>query len=373
MGQGDDVVLIHGLGASQGFWGPRILLPLARLYRVTLFDLRGHGYSDMPATGYSLTDFATDVYHLLDRLHIKKADLIGHSFGGAVALQATVLFPERVRSLVLADTRIRSLHQPSSAQMRSDCVLTKKLEHIGLSIPRDEQEAGLWLLERFASSLQTETLELLQATEPFIPFINKKGKTRSAERLLQLFQTTSAKEEISNSWELTHEKLSHLKQPTLAMCGESMLTKASQLELQHHLGRCHTIVIPEAGHFFPLTHTQLFLQKVISFFDKVQTGEYRENERYLVKIPLEIETAELPPFPVLTVNVSARGLLVDSPCKIPPGTIIQIRILSEDTPPQLLGIARVVRMEEEAHENNFRLGLELFSPDEQLDMTRLCH
>jgi pimeloyl-ACP methyl ester carboxylesterase len=362
LGKGQDIVLIHGLGASQGFWGPHILLPLARRYRVTLFDLRGHGYSHMPSHGYSLTDFATDLHHLLDRLNIEKADLIGHSFGGAVALQAAVLFPERIRSLVVADTRVRCLHsKQNTVLVRGNCATIKKLEKIGLSIPEDEEEAGLWLLERFAASLHANTLEKLKETEPFIPFVGKKGKSRSAERLLQLFQATSARDEISKSNELTLDKLSAIRQPILAMCGESMLTNECLQGLRENIDRCHTVIFPEAGHFFPLTHSELFVKTVTDFLGKVSKGEFRDHERYLLKIPVQIQTDDGRACTALTVNICSKGLLVDSPRKIDTGTNIQISIMFENNGPTLFLPAKVVRLVENLNENIYHLGIELLS------------
>jgi pimeloyl-ACP methyl ester carboxylesterase len=371
MGQGRDVVLIHGLGASHGFWGPRILLPLARTCRVTLFDLRGHGYSDMPAQGYSLTDLAADLHHLLDHLHIDKADLIGHSFGGTVALQAAVLFPARVRSLVLADTRVRSLESGTSAgSLREGCTITKKLAQIGLAIPHDEEEAGLWLLERFATSLHAETLEKLKQTEPFIPFAGKNGKSRAAERLLQLFQTTSAREEISRSGELTREKLSLIRQPTLAMCGESMLTRQSLQGLQEHIDRCHTFIFPEAGHFFPLTHSALFVKTVMDFLGKVRRGDFREHERFLLRISVQLQPEGMPPFTACTADISRRGLLVASRVRVAAGTNVQIRLMPESIGAPIVLPARVARVEEDDSGEGFRLGMELLSGGPGLEAER---
>lgn len=368
MGQGHDVVLIHGLGASQGFWGPRVLLPLARNYRVTLFDLRGHGYSEMPAVGYTLTDFATDLHHLLNLLDIDRADLIGHSFGGTVALQTAVLFPERVRSLVLADTRVRSLQSPANAAaMRESCLITKKLEDVGLFIPEDEEEAGLWLLERFASSLHDETMEKLKATEPFIPFVGKKGRTRSAERLLQLFETTSAKEELSKSIELNRGELSQIRQPTLAMCGESMLTKESLLGLQENIDRCQTVVFPKAGHFFPLTHSELFLKSVMDFLTKVSNGELREYKRFLLKIPVQLHANGMPPFSATTTNVSCKSLLVESPFRMKVGTEVLINLMMPGDGPQTPLPAKVARVMETESEDIVHLGIELQSVCKRLE------
>ena len=59
---------------------------LARDYHVTAYDLRGHGRSGMPPAGYGTSDMACDLHSLLDRLDTSQIHLVGHSYGGAVAL-----------------------------------------------------------------------------------------------------------------------------------------------------------------------------------------------------------------------------------------------------------------------------------------------
>src|ERR671924_1491508 len=97
VGEGPDVVLIHGLTSNLAFWYPRIVAKLAPRYRVTLCDLRGHGFSGMPRNGYTTRSLALDLKTLLDHLEIEYAFIIGHSFGATVALNFAVLYPERVR------------------------------------------------------------------------------------------------------------------------------------------------------------------------------------------------------------------------------------------------------------------------------------
>ena len=113
VGEGEDIVLIHGLAANHAFWHMKVLLSLVRDFRVTVYDLRGHGHSDMPAEGYTSLNLACDLNELLNHLEIKQAHLIGHSLGGLVSLQYARLHPERVRTLTIADSRIRSL-QPTN-------------------------------------------------------------------------------------------------------------------------------------------------------------------------------------------------------------------------------------------------------------------
>ena len=72
LGQGTDVVLAHGLASSLAFWYPGIVLPLRLGHRVTAYDLRGHGYSSMPYSGYTHMNMAGDLAGLVDRLGLRK-------------------------------------------------------------------------------------------------------------------------------------------------------------------------------------------------------------------------------------------------------------------------------------------------------------
>ena len=94
------VVLIHGL-----FGRARNLGRLLRLFgaerRTIGLDLRSHG--DSPHGPLRIRDMADDVLETLDRHRVEHAVLIGHSLGGKVAMAATLLAPERVARLLVAD------------------------------------------------------------------------------------------------------------------------------------------------------------------------------------------------------------------------------------------------------------------------------
>ncbi len=97
---GRPVLLIHGYTNDARNWVP--LLPyLDPRLRLILVDLRGHGESSKPACCYARIDMAYDLRLLLDRLGIKKADVIGHSLGSIVAQTFAETWPTRVRSVVL--------------------------------------------------------------------------------------------------------------------------------------------------------------------------------------------------------------------------------------------------------------------------------
>jgi pimeloyl-ACP methyl ester carboxylesterase len=74
---------------------------LARRYTVIAPDLLGHGESDKPRADYSVAAFANGMRDLLTVLGIDSATVVGHSFGGGVAMQFAYQFPERTERLVL--------------------------------------------------------------------------------------------------------------------------------------------------------------------------------------------------------------------------------------------------------------------------------
>ena len=95
-GEGPDVVLIHGVTGDLSIWFLcQAMEVLGRSFRVTAYDLRGHGYSDVPPSGYTSADQAGDAIAIMDALEIDRAMLVGHSFGGVIAMHAAVLHPRR--------------------------------------------------------------------------------------------------------------------------------------------------------------------------------------------------------------------------------------------------------------------------------------
>ena len=101
-GTGEPLVLLHGLGASSADWEYQVP-ELSRHFQVIVPDFRGHGASDR-AGDYSVQRFAADTWQLLDRLKIRAPTLVGHSMGGAVAMQMALDRPGAVRRLVLTNT-----------------------------------------------------------------------------------------------------------------------------------------------------------------------------------------------------------------------------------------------------------------------------
>ncbi len=97
---GRATVLIHGYTDNARDWVP--LVPYLDPHRrLILIDLRGHGRSSKPECCYTRLDFAYDVKLLLDALHVREADIVGHSMGSIVAQTFAEYWPERTGRVVL--------------------------------------------------------------------------------------------------------------------------------------------------------------------------------------------------------------------------------------------------------------------------------
>jgi pimeloyl-ACP methyl ester carboxylesterase len=99
-GQGPALLLLHGLGCDHTTWQP-VVAALSRHYTVIAPDLLGHGLSDKPRADYSLGGYANGMRDLLTVLGIDTVTVVGHSFGGGVAMQFGYQFPERTDRMVL--------------------------------------------------------------------------------------------------------------------------------------------------------------------------------------------------------------------------------------------------------------------------------
>lgn len=99
-GSGPAVLLLHGLGCDHTTWLP-VIAALSRRYTVIAPDLLGHGKSDKPRADYSVGGYANGMRDLLTVLGIDKVTVVGHSFGGGIAMQFAYQFPERTERMIL--------------------------------------------------------------------------------------------------------------------------------------------------------------------------------------------------------------------------------------------------------------------------------
>lgn len=122
---GPPLVLINGWTGDHGIFTPQIA-HFARSRRVVAVNLRGHGASDAPEQDYTMAGFADDIAWQCGQLGLQKPVVIGHSLGGAIALELCGRYPDLASGMVMID----SIVMPP-AIMRESPELRALLEGIG--------------------------------------------------------------------------------------------------------------------------------------------------------------------------------------------------------------------------------------------------
>ncbi|HEY0694456.1 MAG TPA: alpha/beta hydrolase [Kribbella sp.] len=216
-GRAPVVVLIHGMLydslASYYFTlGPKFA---ADGMDVVMYDLRGHGRTSRPATGYRLEQHVEDLDRLLDALEITEpVHLVGNSFGGSVAFGLAAARPERVATITAIEA------EPPVEGWR---------QRLGEGLAK----AKPWLSEE-------ETFELISQA--------RGGHTARLSRAAgKLLQATTIAEDVLVS-RIIDAGLSALKCPVLALYGDESVLMEQVDYLQSTLANCRVVVLPEQGH-----------------------------------------------------------------------------------------------------------------------------
>ncbi len=172
-GSGEPVVLVHGafMTISNNWTG--WIDELAKSHTVIAVELQGHGRTADIARPFSSANHADDVAALLAYLKIPRADLIGYSMGGGVAMQVAVRHPDRVRKVVVI-----------SSTFRRDG-----------AVPEGREALKALSAELFkGSTIETEYLRLSPTPTHFATFISRMvdGAARETELSAEQLKATTA-------------------------------------------------------------------------------------------------------------------------------------------------------------------------------------
>lgn len=241
-GDGPPLVLLHGLGASNEDWEYQLAAFSAR-YRCIAPDLRGFGLSPK-AGNYSVPRFAADVWALLDAQGIGRFGLIGHSMGGAVALQMAVEQPQRVDRLVLADT----LPSFCANSMGKRMLFATRYATMGLLGPK--RLAGAIAQKLFPNPDQFALRERVRLRG----LANDRGVYLETIRSLV-------------TWSVL-DRLDRVSMPALVLAAEQDYFPRSDAEaFAAALPDARLIVFPGTHHALPLEAPQEFNAAVLEFLD----------------------------------------------------------------------------------------------------------
>ena len=254
-GSGPDVVLIHGITGDLSIWFlSQAMGVLSQSFRVTAYDLRGHGYSAVTPSGYTSADQAGDALAIMDALEIDRAILVGHSFGGVIAMHAAVLAPERIDALVVSDPSFPALrHLEDLSRWGHWQNFREEAEQAGVTLSAEH-----WYdLGRFFDQVShldgDRLLRFRQAVG--LPGFN---------RLMRLAPTTCGADakEIAG---LTEDLIRGVTQPVLALFGEFSPFLATADYLAENLAHCVKELVPDAKHRAPEENAAKFVELVYEY------------------------------------------------------------------------------------------------------------
>jgi pimeloyl-ACP methyl ester carboxylesterase len=243
-GEGRAILFVHGYPLDRTLWAH----PLAHLegWQRIAPDLRGFGLSDAPDLGYSMATYADDLAALLDALNVDDVVLCGLSMGGYVAFEFLRRYRERVRGLILMDTRAEA-----------DSTEGRRSRDQQIALAR-EQGAGAIadtmlgrLLSPDTARRQPETVERLRETMLGAPVSGIAGALAAMRDRPDSGPLLSSLESV----------------PTLVVVGEhDQITPPAAAEgLVAAIPNARLAVIPGAGHLPPLESPEVVTRIVAGF------------------------------------------------------------------------------------------------------------
>jgi pimeloyl-ACP methyl ester carboxylesterase len=253
-GAGPDVVLVHAFTSNMAVWMfTNIVETLAADFRVTMYDLRGHGYSGRPKTGYNSAVMAQDLKNLHTALALEPAFLVGHSYGGTIAVHTAAIYPEIVRGMIVSDSYFPGLAEIEPNMLHADIwlevrdVLAEADAHVGQTVDFGE-------LFKVVAALGPAQMEIVKAR------LGAAG-ARWLAQLGQLAETNSGQEMFEVAG-LTAEKIASVDQPVFAFYDEHSPFMATCRYLEQNLLRCKVDRVPGAKHVAPLQNSPAFVAMV---------------------------------------------------------------------------------------------------------------
>ena len=243
-GTGPALLLLHAFPLGLAMWEPQAAT-LTDAHQVVRFDCRGFGGSP-PGDGLlTMERIADDAVGILDHLGIPSAAVVGVSMGGYAAFALVRRHPERLRALVLADTRAGA-DSPETKATRA--AQAEKVRREGVRAIADAA-----LPKLLGETSHGERPELVARVRQIIEANPPRGITDALAGLAARADSTPTLREI--------------RVPTLVLVGEEdAITPVAEAETLHHgVAGSRMAVIPRAGHLSSLENPDEFNRQVRSF------------------------------------------------------------------------------------------------------------
>jgi len=246
IGKGHPVVLLHPFPANHEFWKP-VAERLATRYHVLMPDLRGHGESGLGEGPATMEKHAADLVRVCDEAGVGRAVFVGVSIGGYILFEFWRRYRQRVRALVLSDTRAQADTEEGRANR--------------LKAAEDVLQRGS---EPFIDSMLPKLLgESTRRGRPDLAQAAKRMMMKmSAQGIAQVQRGMAARPD-------SVESLKTINAPTLLLVGsEDTLTPVADAEfMRENIGGSQLRVIPRGGHYAAFEQSEATLPLLRQFLD----------------------------------------------------------------------------------------------------------
>jgi pimeloyl-ACP methyl ester carboxylesterase len=262
VGEGPDLVLVHGLTGNLAVWHLRIVPELSERFRVLTYDLRGHGHSDAPPTGYTPDAMAEDLLRLLDALEIERPVIAGHSYGADIALYHALRQPRRVSEVIAIEAALPALeHFRQHDGWAGWSYWSRALADAGHEVPPERRSDLRYMIRA--------TIDLPKQWGPL------KGLPRNPKPLLRLLEDTTLPEDYRHVGTLTLERVGSIETPVVLMYTEQSAFIDTCEFLRDHLPNVETVLMPrtEWGHFGPLEQPDVVAEHIAARLSGTQPVE----------------------------------------------------------------------------------------------------
>ncbi len=269
-GSGPALLLLHGLGCDHTTWLP-VIATLARRYTVIAPDLLGHGQSDKPRADYSVGGYANGMRDLLTVLGIDKVTVVGHSFGGGVAMQFAYQFPERTERMILVAPG--GIGREVTPAIRAISLPGFQLAMGLATVPGVLQAAKLGLRALAASGV-SHARDLDEVAEIVQHLSDRKARAAITHVVRAVVDWRGQVVTMADRAYLTHAM------PMCVVWGkDDAVIPVSHADLASKIAPESTVeVIPNAGHFPHKDHPQRFVKIVNDFIRSTEPAVYDRGE-----------------------------------------------------------------------------------------------
>ncbi len=246
------VVLLHGYTSELRAWHQH-MEALCPDYFVVAPDARGHGRSASPAEleRYEMSEYVADLKALLDSLDIEIGAMVGSSFGGMIAMNFAVQYPERIAALVLSDT------SPAYAHERYDDAYRQREAGVDANVELVKRMGTAELGKRAAANI----------ADPFAAEAMRKRYARlNTEGFVGAAHCRRTRPDVTG---LLREKLT---MPVMICTGDKDPVRCAFPVMLDELPGARALTFRDTGHGVPNLRPDAFLKELFDFFDAVEDG-----------------------------------------------------------------------------------------------------